>query len=303
MNGELRKRQPRILVGTLYCGENEFEESTEMLRAQSYKHWDQVVFRDLENKKAHDALYREFMNRSREYDLFLKLDADMVFRSRDSLEKLVDLFVSFPELDHLRTPVRDWYSGIPIPALHLFSNRARWERSEEKVFVDGPPSIPGRSMVIDVCFVNHSPNPSRRQAYLFGMHRAVKAVQPGSTDFRRGQAMMQWNILVNTWKHFERSRDPRLGLCILGADKVLRGEAAHNDYVTRKVETSVLDDYSQDQLYNILVKRWGGFIRREFMHKRLIGLRLLRSLLVRPPNLGRVVSRQYIRHRRSKLQG
>lgn len=79
-------RAPRVLIGTLYTDENEYPEMLRMLRTQTFTNWEHVVLKDLENKEAHDALYRLFMREKENFDFFLKLDADMVFRSPDSLK-------------------------------------------------------------------------------------------------------------------------------------------------------------------------------------------------------------------------
>lgn len=219
---------PRVLIGTLYTGENEFSHLKETLRQQTYKNWEHIVFENLENKLAHETLYRHFMEHQTDYDLFLKLDADMVFRTPESLEELVRLFRSIPELDHLMSPVLDWYSGLLIPALHMFSNRVTWtdELLNDHLFVDPPPRFPGKRIFwreAPAPFVLHSPNPSPHQAFMFGVHRASKVVQVNRPVpvFDRNRARSQWRLLKAVWRRFEETRDSRLGLCIYGADLVL----------------------------------------------------------------------------------
>ena len=67
----------KILIGILHCIENEYELCIQSLQEQSVKNWNHFVIRDLPNAEAHNALYSRFMEGSKEYDLFLKLDADM----------------------------------------------------------------------------------------------------------------------------------------------------------------------------------------------------------------------------------
>ena len=162
-----RGERPRTLVSTLYCGENEFEALKESLQAQTYSHWEHVVYKNLPNKEAHDRLYRTFMEQQDDFDLFLKLDADMVFRSSEGLRRIVDLFQETDQLDHLTLAVRDWYSDSLIEGLHTFSDRARWETGEESRFVDPSPIIPGQHQKLwsnPAPVVDHSPDPSPRQA-------------------------------------------------------------------------------------------------------------------------------------------
>lgn len=220
---ERRPLEPRILVGTLHCGERDFERCLESLERQSYRRWEHLILRDLPNKLAHDRLYREFMNRASEFDLFLKLDADMVFRRDDALARVVELFRVRPALDHLESLVYDWYSDSLTKGLHVFSNRAVWRCSEDTLFVDPPPAVPGTRLLLrdaPAPLVVHCPDPSPEDALCFGVHRALKAVQLERKIFRYERGVTQWKILARTWAHFRRDGDRRLGLAVWAADAV-----------------------------------------------------------------------------------
>jgi len=216
----------RVLVLTLRTDEQEFERSLASLRAQDYGEWDHRVFTGLPNREAHQALQREIMQRAGEYALFVKLDADMVFNRDSALGEIVGLFRDAPEADHARCVVHDWFSDSLIMGLHVYSSRVRWEESDEPLFVDTRPHYPGRRLSLwsaPAPFVDHCPDPSPRQSFFFGVHRALKALQPerGATRFAYGLAAGQWKILRGTWRHFLRSRDRRLALAVAGADAVL----------------------------------------------------------------------------------
>jgi hypothetical protein len=150
----------------------------------------------------------------------------MVFTRESALREIVGLFRDNPEADHARTVVHDWFSDSLIMGLHVYSSRVRWESSDEPLFVDTLPEFPGCEVSLwsaPAPFVDHCPDPSPRQAFFFGVHRAVKAIQPGrgATRFAYGLAAGQWRILRDTWRNFLRRRDPRLALAVMGADSVL----------------------------------------------------------------------------------
>lgn len=293
VSGRFRYR-PRVLIGTLYSGENEFEQSLAMLKRQTYTDWEHTVFRGLENREAHQTLYRHFMRRRDEFDLYIKLDADMVFRKSSSLEEIVEVFRANFELDHLQTPVQDWYTGLLLPAFHAFSNRAIWPETIDEVFADPSPFVPGNRLNLKgkpAPFVDHSPNPSPRQAFLFGVHRAVKAIQPGRRFLHRGQAMFQWHILKAIWERFEDTRDYRLGLSIYGADLVFRGKLQHSDYIRGKLEQIEYPKLDSTELYELLNRRWQNGILREVRHKKRIGLRYISSLVIQRPTLKGVLNK------------
>jgi hypothetical protein len=257
--------QPRILVGTLFCGENEFGALKQSLSEQTYPHWKHVVYKNLPNKEAHDRLYRTFMEEQGDFDLFLKLDADMVFRTDEGLERIVRIFEEDPDLDHLTLAVWDWYSDSLIEGLHTFSDRARWETGEESRFVDPSPLIRGKRQKLwtdPAPVVDHSPDPSPFQAFRFGVHRALKVVQRDRWIMRFRQAMGQWTLLRNCWKHFEKEGDRRLGLALLGAEEVFRDRAEGAEYdrdqELLKKRLKRCENLNGNEIRQLLRQRWNG---------------------------------------------
>jgi hypothetical protein len=223
----------RVLIGTLYTGENEFEQSKRSLQRQTHEHWEQVVLKHLPNKEAHDRLYRTFMEHADDFDLFLKLDADMVFRSKTALRTLVKLFESHPELDDALLAVRDWASDSLIMGLHAYSHRAVWTSSEEELFVDHTPSVPGKRLATKgppAPLVDHSPDPSPFQAFRFGVHRALKVVQRDRSRLDLFRARMQWTLLNDVRRRFAETGHRRFGLIVAGAEDVFSETVTRADY-------------------------------------------------------------------------
>jgi len=256
---------PGVLVGTLYCGENEFEALKQSLQEQTYSHWEHVVYKNLPNKEAHDRLYGTFMDQQDEFDLFLKLDADMVFRSDEGLEQIVRMFEEDSDLDHLTLAVRDWYSDSLIEGLHTFSDKARWKSEDESRFVDHSPAIPGEKRKVwsnPAPIVDHSPDPSPFQAFRFGVHRALKVVQRDRWIMRFRQTTGQWSLLRNCWEHFEEIDDRRLGFALLGAEEVFRDRAEGTEYDRNqellKKRLKRYENLSGNEIRQLLRQRWDG---------------------------------------------
>ncbi len=219
------KKKPRILIGTLYSRENEYDESKRSLIDQTYSDWRRVVFAHLPNKLAHDYLYKTFMEKGSEFDLFVKLDADTVFRNKSSLNEIVDFFLMREGLDHAVFGLWDWFSDSMIMGLHAFSNRVKWKIGKENLFVDLFPEIPGyriETKDFPSPVGIHSPNPSAFQAFHFGVHRALKVLQLEQQTFDLGQSNFQWSILKKTFRNFAEKMDKRLGFACLGAELVMR---------------------------------------------------------------------------------
>ena len=270
---------PRILIGTLYSGENEFEQCKASVRAQTYPHREHVVFKNLPNKEAHDTLYRTFMERADEFQLFVKLDADMVLGEETLLEQIVDYWRRNDGLDHLSLAVRDWYTDDLMEGMHVFSHRVQWHTRAESRFVDHSPVIPGeRRNIFDhtAPVVHHSPDPSPVQAFRFGVHRALKVFQPERTLMQYGQMRYQWEIIKKCWRHFERSRDRRLGLAIVGAENVMAGTVTGTGYdddsskrLAKMNETYA--SWSAGDMHDRLAPRWNNALRREARYVRTVG--------------------------------
>jgi hypothetical protein len=229
--------RPRVLVLTLYSGEAEYGRCGESLEFQNYSPWEHRTFENLPNAEAHARLYGTIMAESQNYDLFLKLDADMVFSDSDVLSDLVQFFEDRPQLDHLVVVVNDWMTDSRIIGAHLFSSRVWWGRNAETLYVDPNPEFPGRKLVVDDPprnLILHAGDPSPLQAFHFGAHRALQASQVYRNlwDARPHNARIQWKYLDRVWRHFERSGDRRLGLAVLAADMVFRKElpATANEY-------------------------------------------------------------------------
>ncbi len=284
--------RPQILICTLSSGENEFAECKDSLKRQTYKNWKHRIFSHLPNKEAHDRLYREFMAQRHQYDLFLKLDADMVFISQDALAKVVNLFLDEPELDHAEIALHDWFSDSLIMGLHAFSNRARWVPDSETLFVDRDPVIPGIKRQYwqnPAPIVSHCPNPADFQSFHFGVHRAFKSIQSNRKDLDWYQSRYQWRLLRNVWYNFLARSDRRLGFACLGADRVFKGEikSAHYDYTNselRKTFEKYADISSQD-IQRRLSKRWN----RSFFLQRVGAKKLAKHPFGYVASLGRSV--------------
>ncbi|MDA8174587.1 MAG: hypothetical protein M0018_08355 [Nitrospiraceae bacterium] len=278
---------PRLLICTLYCGENEFEKSVASITAQSFKNWEHTVIKNLPNKEAHDTLYRGIMARRNEFDLFMKLDADMVFKDEGSLQKAVDLFRNEPELDNVEMVVHDWFSNSLIMGVHIYSNRVQWSPNSEDLFVDPLPYMPGKRRHIwspPAPIVDHCPDPSPFQAYHFGVHRSLKAIQPGRySSFDPFDSVIEWRILKNTWTHFIQTRDRRLGLALLGATQVIQNRIKQYQYNYSNSE--LLSFFNKEcagldygDLYKILAPVWRNEVRREAAHLLRVGPRRILGL-------------------------
>ena len=216
----------RILVGTLYTIENEFAECCASIKAQTHQNFEHLVIQGLPNKEAHDTLYRSFEQRSAEFDLMIKVDADMVLENRCLFEKIVCRFEADPQLNWLCLQVHDFYCNRLIWGLNIFRNTIRWLYRTEALFVDhnvDPASVTKRQLSdpeLTPAAV-HCKNPGLFQAFHFGFHRGQKCAQPGRFIAKR--EVLQWKLFRDVLVHYRQTRDGRLARALAGFELALAG--------------------------------------------------------------------------------
>jgi len=215
----------KIFVGTLKTIENEFGECVASIERQTYQNFEHFVFEDLPNKEAHDMLYRSFMERSGEFDLMIKVDADMVIENEDLFAGIVERFEEHPQLQDLEIAVHDFFSDRLIWGMHAYRDTMEWKRGEENLFVDRA-EVPDEAHIQDdedlAPAAIHCKNPSPFQAFHYGVHKALKMIQPGRWPKNTSHTQFHWTNIQETRQHFYDTEDHRLGFAVLGAEYCFR---------------------------------------------------------------------------------
>lgn len=217
-----RRGKPKVMVGTLSSGENEHDRCIASVKAQRYGKLDHKVFEGLGKKDAVSTLMETF-ERSKA-DILLKVDADMVLLDPNLVQRVVDVFTANPNVDMLQMAITDFFSGGPIQGINAYRKGFGWSTGkQDKLFTDRTKIVKERRMVNWTTFVDdviHCPDPSPFQAFHFGVHRALKVLQPEG-EFQRERAIEQLVYLERTWRHFGLRRDRRLGFACLGFEYAL----------------------------------------------------------------------------------
>ncbi len=231
----------KLLVGTLYCGENEYEECVNAIRAQTFQNFDHITFENLPELEAHYSLYGHFLEHADQYDLLIKIDADVVLNSEDLFEGIFKKFTDNPWLEVMNIGVDDFFTGEMIAAgIQVYRNTVRWDFSKDTVFPDVPIMDPERYMYDKTDLAPaavHCKNPSPYQAFHYGVHRGLKSIQ-------RKHSTSHWSLLNKVWQNFLKVGDRRIGLAVLGAELVYAGEFGREDqnYTQSKMK-EVLSQY------------------------------------------------------------
>lgn len=216
--------QPNILIITLYCGENEYDACKTSVKSQDYAATvDHIFIENLPNIEAHQKCYQTIMGHADEYDLFIKLDADMVFMRDTALNEIIAFWSENNHPDLMSFAVHDFISDQNIMGVHVFSKNCTWNlETHDGLFVDPAPHYPGQRFKTfndPAPFVSHASDPSDFSAYHFGMHRALKCFQPKrwSVDIQSYGAL---RTLLSVANHYERTKNDKARLALMGAEAI-----------------------------------------------------------------------------------
>jgi hypothetical protein len=258
-----------ILIGMLVSGENEYQDSINSLKQQNFKQWDLFVIENKTKKEAHDLLYKNFMDNKDKYTHFLKLDADMVFSHNNAIEFIISQFQKNKNLDVLMIDVFDFYSNIYIPGQQTFSNRVEWIRDkDEYIFTDASPETKGdinRIWNMNKKIILHSPNPSNKQAFLYGIHKGMKILQPSYKEKNIIKSILQITTVQNIWNNYENhNKDIRLLYALYGLEFILKSQKSLLQSINYDYKNQIIQEYfeqnilqmTQENLYKNLHQIW-----------------------------------------------
>lgn len=274
------RNHPDILIITLYCGENEIDACKKSVRTQNWQgRIDHIIIADKNNIDAHAACYRTIMDRSAEYDLFIKLDADMVFCHDNAVADMVLLRHKHHNPLHCVFPVHDMLPGRLSIGIHMFARGCQWAiENHDPLFIDANPLNAPPVKIYDAQppLVTHMPDPSDFQSWHFGMHRAAKAFQ-WTREEPHPQGLESFRILRACAARYKKTGDPRIKMALMGAESVRITDAplVTGDKSPRHARP-VPRMSNNVQSIDFWMRPW----RASFYWWRHAGLRILRARLV-----------------------
>ena len=212
----------KVLVVTLFCGENEFEQCCESVKQQERVETHHVVIKNLPKQQAHQTLFQLFNDSREEFDYFAKLDADMAFTRPDALARIISRFDE--GVDIVSATVHDAITDSDMQSFNVFSNRCYFHfNSNDPLFTDNlRKDYPGQhiSYVDHDRNVRHAFRPDPFQAFMFGVHRAMKVLQPGERVPRINSSFHQKRILHQAYENYSRTAFEPAKYALWGASLV-----------------------------------------------------------------------------------
>ena len=137
------------------------------------------------------------------------------------------------DVDDLQIAVSDFFTDRLTYGLHVYSSRMRWGNTDDNIFVDRRADSVVYKRVCDprrlAPAAFHCPDPSRYQAYHFGLHKAIKVAQYGRTRLNYNAAMNHWYNIVCMCRHYRRNLDIRLAFAVLGAYDAITKKLTHEN--------------------------------------------------------------------------
>ncbi len=254
----------RILIGILHCIENEYQECINALQQQTDKNFEYFVLDNLPKKHAADEVYKKFMQNSGEFDIFMKLDADMVIEDSRFLEHVVEEFELRPWMQLLSLPVYDYFTERLIPAVNIYRNDVKFPMKHDGLFTDQNP-VPDEKSLFSIQgldgVVSHCKNPSLFQAFHFGLHRGVK--------IRYGDIQNLWERVAlhcvnheKVWENFLIRKEARLGQATLSGELAISGLFGPDN-------VSYGDQFAKEKFFEY--EKWSS----DDLKKEIIRLRLI----------------------------
>jgi len=213
-------------------GENEFQECIQELKTQTGISVTYFVISDKPNKEAHDELYKTFMLRASETDIFVKLDADMILSHHRVLEQMSNYLESNKSIIRLTVAVHDIISDQLVCGMHAWQNTMTWKSRDSNLYTDRSPLPPGK-YTIDYNLIapaaRHCPNPSPFQAFHYGMHRGIKLKDSIALFSGDGVFLPHYNYYKNTVNAYKREQLSIRILALIGFEVAIAGRLSIKD--------------------------------------------------------------------------
>lgn len=170
----------RVFVGTMYCGEGDFNRCCTAIQSQKGVTVEHSVVSGLSEKEAHNELWRRWRAVQHTFDMFVKVDADTVLAHDEVLLEFWTLMQSNERITGIQAPLLDYFTDNYINGLNCFSPKVVFRETTDHLYCDRVDT--NHDVVVKSQDVPqklrpagyHCYNPTTQQAFHFGLHRALK---------------------------------------------------------------------------------------------------------------------------------
>lgn len=257
----------KILVGILFSNEPQFNNCIDSIKNQIYPfHFEYFIISGLPKINAHDELYKQFTSNCHNFDIFIKLDADMVIKRNDFFDYVYHLFLNNKNVDWIRILVYDYFLQSNISGLNIYSNNVKWIKNHDNFFTDRTLDMSSvkKHIGIDpkINWISHCENPTMYQAFNFGLHRSIKIFQYSKEN--KVNFNIHWTTLRKIFfNYLNNINNKQQNLIILATivyvyENKLSSESINNnsktksyayDYLCNKNSSELWDYFKNSQFY------------------------------------------------------
>ena len=213
--------RPIVLVGTMQCQEGDFERCCEAIERQRGVHVIHKVISNKPERDAHNELWTMFTEASQEgFEMMTKVDADTVLAHPDVLAHTFKLFEENSRVTSVQSPLYDYFTDGFINGLNSFSPKVKFGQAPT-LYCDRVDT--GHDIQLQASHVPLSLRPAgyhcmfanRKQAFHFGLHRALKK---------------QWSLLRSVEDAQKKFGDQIRRYAVHGCDMSDRFRRDHGGY-------------------------------------------------------------------------
>lgn len=170
---------PKIFVGTMHSGEEEFEECRKKILSQIDVDVVHFIIDSLPEYEAHNALWSSWNDCKSNFDLFVKVDADTILDQPTILSSIAQEFRKNTRLTGMQIPLHDYFMDGPILGLNCFSPKVVFKPASSRLHADhadtGHDVVYRNEQVAHLAPAGrHCAYPNDRQAFHYGLHRMKK---------------------------------------------------------------------------------------------------------------------------------
>lgn len=172
---------PRVFIGTMYTQEGDFPMCLKRIQEQRGVTIGHIIISGLKEKDAHNALWHAWRDQKSSNDLFVKIDADVVLSSPNTLAQIWELFEANPRLTGVQAPLHDYMTDGFINGLNAFNPKVVFNDTQDELYCDRQvdtnhdqtlhdPNLPESLRPAGL----HCHYANEKQAFHYGLHRALK---------------------------------------------------------------------------------------------------------------------------------
>lgn len=165
----------------MYTQEGDFLECLKRVQEQEGVTVSHFIVAGLKEKEAHNALWHAWRHQQHCHDLFIKIDADTVLSSTQTMSQIWSLFSENPRLTGVQAPLHDYMTDQFINGLNCFSPKVIFNDTQDELYCDRQVDT-GHDITLRDSMLPPELRPaglhchysSEKQAFHYGVHRSLK---------------------------------------------------------------------------------------------------------------------------------